>query len=747
MPIELDRDDPVRGLISAGTVQTAEIVEEDGYQRVHFTPDGLAHFEEYLAEELDLGEKDYAPVWDAALRCENNYEGLSANDELLTLPITKRDVNYTIAYLVNRVWEKEPLVTVRPEQQQQFTLLIPGPMVQTPAGPQRISRPEVVWSEDVARNLEQLMENKLRKRIPYYEVLRDTTTQMVKGVAPAWVKMGYSQKTRTVRQPKVHPLDGGWVTVLGTEEVDVPHGESHKMQSLSTFDVMLPADAMDVQEAPWIAQRLPTDATMFRHLISTGEYEIEDPAALEAVLEALSDVSEKDRRKELGKIDHRLASRPRKMHDVWEVWLFWPIVDGEGQVSVYSLCVHFHKKAKKLLKAYLNPRADGLRPYEPFLQRKRAGRLSGGSTGEDMGPFQKVVSVAYHLQLNNAAQANLTGFFVRSGSKAWNWLAKNKVGPGAKIPVDRVDEIKNFQVGANFRSMEPEIRMAMEEASRLSVVSDTQRGDVPNRSPTGTTEAVMSAGNTQINMVLEAMRYSWSRVFGMLASQMQQYDMYGESIPYTDPKTQKLSMLALHMPVESITEQFTYLLSASSEDDSREQRLQRAMQSKKMLTDQRKELLSYMGPMFNAQSPPVVTKVMRKLVVGSEELTGEILELSDIKDRDRFVFKESELDALLEEHGQWVQQKQAEAAQEQQDQAQQGAQDEVSESINFKDLPPDGKVQMAAKVGIQLHPDVVAANDAAQRGPQRLLGGGHGSDASGAPQPGSNGGQSGPGPG
>lgn len=33
-----------------------------------------------------------------------------------------------------------------------------------------------------------------------------------------------------------------------------------------------------------------------------------------------------------------------------------------------------------------------------------------------------------------------------------------------------------------------------------------------------------------------------------------------------------------------------------------------------------------------------------------------------------------------------------------------------SESINFKDLPPDGQAQMAKKVGIELHPEAIAAN-------------------------------------
>lgn len=34
-----------------------------------------------------------------------------------------------------------------------------------------------------------------------------------------------------------------------------------------------------------------------------------------------------------------------------------------------------------------------------------------------------------------------------------------------------------------------------------------------------------------------------------------------------------------------------------------------------------------------------------------------------------------------------------------------------SESINFKDLPPDGQAQLAAKAGIQLHPEAIAAHN------------------------------------
>lgn len=46
--------------------------------------------------------------------------------------------------------------------------------------------------------------------------------------------------------------------------------------------------------------------------------------------------------------------------------------------------------------------------------------------------------------------------------------------------------------------------------------------------------------------------------------------------------------------------------------------------------------------------------------------------------------------------------------------AQQGEKKPPSESINFKDLPPEGQAQMAKQAGIELHPEAIAAHGAAK---------------------------------
>lgn len=49
----------------------------------------------------------------------------------------------------------------------------------------------------------------------------------------------------------------------------------------------------------------------------------------------------------------------------------------------------------------------------------------------------------------------------------------------------------------------------------------------------------------------------------------------------------------------------------------------------------------------------------------------------------------------------------------------QASQKPPSEAISFKDLPPDGKAQMAAQAGIHLHPEGIAAHDEFQKGQEQ----------------------------
>ena len=279
-------------------------------------------------------------------------------------------------------------------------------------------------------------------------------------------------------------------------------------------------------------------------------------------------------------------------------------------------------------------------------------------------PSKKVISVMMHLQLNNAAQANMVAFLVRQGSAAWNWLSKHKVGPGGMIAVNSSNfdsEIKPFRLGTDFRSMGEEINFLNNEDAKVTTISDADR-DVPNRTAVGTVDRAETNRRQQSNLVLEAARYSWAKVCKLLVQEMQQYDIYGESVPFQDPKTKAITMMALRLPIEAIADQFTFMLSASSEDDTKDQRFMRLAQAQKIVRDTRRETLANLGPMWSPQAPPAVRKAIKHSIIAEEAMAGEMLELVGVVNKDKYVFSEDAIEELDVEQQQWIAQKMAEMA-------------------------------------------------------------------------------------
>ena len=101
-------------------------------------------------------------------------------------------------------------------------------------------------------------------------------------------------------------------------------------------------------------------------------------------------------------------------------------------------------------------------------------------------------------------------------------------------------------------------------------------------------------------------------------------------------------------------------------------------------------------------------------IVNSEDKYNALkdwLEKDGIKDPDQFctdpkkIAKEviGQMQAQIKQMGAQLQQMQK--------QAQSGAGKQVSESISFKDLPPEGQAQMAAQAGIIIRPETIANNE------------------------------------
>lgn len=682
--MSIERVDPIAS-IEEGEVTGRIQVDADGYE--HFipaTPEDQARLEAYISEELEAAIKDSEAKWDAALKNRKAFNAMSDKDELLTIPICKRDALQQIAWTYNTLTRKKPIVSVTPDEPGEVEVIVPEE-VTDPFG-NKVVQPKTVTltSEDEAKGLEDLLQFKLIKRQGFKKKLATVVSDCIKGETPTYLKVHYCRDYKTVKQREIVDeviRDANGLPVFDGESfakkkvirvIDkrVPIGEAAKIDSVPVYNIAMVADALDPEEAPLVGEKKYMDTTALRAKISSGEYGLAPESGtpeFEVLIKARGSIYEGDKpAKELATITNSIANAPRGLHDVWHVKYYFPakLIDidpetgeEETRIEVLSLCSDFHRTARKALCAYLNPYWHGGRGLYPFFQRQSTHQFVGESTVEDVAPFQRLASAIFHSQLANARQANMKAYLVRRGSAAWAWLDKNEVRPGARIPFDDQQDVTPFQIGSDFRSMEPELSLVLSESARMSAVGDYDRGQANiSRTSTSTFMASQESGKQQPSMVLDLMRDDLARALTAYVQVLQQFSPYGESIPFQDEKTKAAISKAVYFPREAITTQFGFTITASAEDQSQEAEFEQNMMVLQQIEMDNQSSAQLLALILAPGTPPPVQKLYTKMLARKQFALGNVIPRQD---KDKFVLDTETVEEVLTALNQMMAQAQA----------------------------------------------------------------------------------------
>lgn len=691
----LDRDDPLAALLREGRPKatTGEIedgIGEDGEPTGYrfFVPkkDEEARMAAYLAEEYEIARENYSGVWSAAEENLLSYHALSESDELLTIPIVKRDVNQIISFLINRIMNKRPIATVDPDEIGMIE--VPVPAGNDPLTGEVMSRMELKAAEEIAENGERLMDHYLRKRIPFRRFVSDIITDCVRGLQPAWGKTCYEPNDRVHATPKFQRGKNGLYRMSGMQHVNREMGSPHKLLAKSVFDVLMPSDELDPQESPWIAERNTMSITRFRQAYDAGEFPHLTPEKAAKVIAGAKDLSSSIVRPGIRGHDGRAFDRARGQLDIWNFWTYWPImldVEGEMLEGLFSLLIPFDVTTSTILASPLNPYGHGLRPLREYFMRQEPHQFAGGSTGADTVPFQRSISTLFQLQIKNAALANTIALKVRPGSKAWTWLQHNPFRSGSRLPADQSSDVETLQIGSNYRSLSPEIGALDSLAKETNVVSDAFRGaSMGSRTAAAAISLVQEASSSQPLTFLDNLREGFGVNLSMLYAQLGQYSIYGETIPFRNPETKKLTELAVQFPADG-NAGFTVNVTASSDEETTQFQFEQTLGLSKVFAEHNKLRAEMLGPMIDAKATPAMIAANRKMFLGGEKIIARLSELARLDAR-QFTFSEKELDEIVDLQAKWMEiMKQMQAMQQQLAQAQQ----QITQ-LQTPALPPGG---------------------------------------------------------
>lgn len=654
------RNDPVSALLDGSGASA--IIQKDAYgnDRVVFTPEERERFRQYLADELRDGIEASKERWNKTRERIRVYEGKDKDGEAKStiIPIAKRNANQIISYIVQSILGRTPIASAKPQDYGMMEVVFP-----TPTGPVM----DEASIEEVAQGLEDLLQDTLDTRIDFRGPLTDWVTDIVIGAGVPMLKWCYEKVETNVLVPNVKatPIAAKGKTANAKKamilpfhkEISVLKGCPHKVYAVSDLNLVYPADTMDVQDTPWLAERLPRlDAMAMHTKIQSGYFDFGLPDGEEASPELVkrviqgkpADAADNPQRNP----DDDGKELPRDYQDAYEVYAYWPIRDESGKITIHSLECGFHLGAEELLCVKLLPYGHKLRPYTPGFYRKKPHEFESGSVVEDMEPFQDLTSSIFRLEIQNAVQSALKGYIVRRGSPAHQDLerkrAKGGMKPGDFITVADVQgEILPFQTGGSQASLFPVLNLAMSEADRVVNLSESDRGDIPNRTAAATVAKIHEQSTMQRAMALESVRSSLSLGFYMLLENIRQYSPAGETLATYDPRKRAMQERAISMPTGAINEKFRIVVNASSQDQTKDAERERLTIDYNMIVGSNAQVLQNAAALFNPQTTEPYERIIKFCLEREENALERLLALHR-NDAETATLDKMEIEAILQ---------------------------------------------------------------------------------------------------
>lgn len=683
-------EDPIEPLLEE-QADTATIVTDviNGYDRVIPRQDVLEQMQGAYAQAIASTDQDYEErVFRRMAENLKAYEGESNENEIITIPIVKRIGNQQVGWLSTQILSKNPYITIKPldggfyEIPWQVTGSAPIPGTEPampmdmgeemgpeemgvgaapPATPAPLERPvfqtRQVSSEDAAKLYEKYIHYKLTECIDFEQLVEDTAYSIHAGENPTYWKIWYDPKvTHAKKKTWQYNAAKGGLQVVGLENTEIRSRETVRIDHVPGQNIIIPLDEpnCDEQSASWLAERTPMTNMEIWEGIKSGVYDFCMPEGkkptdddVRTVL-GMRDVPLSVMGDTMAQVDDFVASNPRTVHDVRNLWFFYPIrrtVDKRDVIEIHSLCAKFHVTARRFLNLYRNPSWTGLRPYVSFFMRKRPHRFTGSSTASDVAPIQRLISAIFDLQIKNGVQSNLKVFLIKENSATWRWFTKanNTLRPGAKIPYEDKDDVNPVQLGSTIQSMANEITYLNSEAERLTVERDYT--DVPNRTAAATVSQVETLAKMQPTTVLRGVRRKIARAIEMYLQTVAQFHDY-EEIPFLDEETKETVTQLIGFPREIIEHHFSFHVTATGDEDTKQARFEKFGIVGKIIDGRNAEAAKMAAAILDPQAPQAVKDFTKHLLLRAEAILGEQLHSMDVDPR-KYVITEEKLNQWM----------------------------------------------------------------------------------------------------
>lgn len=628
------------------------VPDGSGYRRAIFTETTLEAVTKTFSDAIDSVLKDYGTIDEKRKQNLDAYEGKSDKGEAITIPVVKRDANQQLAWLLDRLFSKDPFITVRAIEAGDVQVVVKDE--------NGVAYLDMVTTEDEARALQSLVNYYLKDKIGFKKTVRTFVSELLRdGNRPPVLKVCHEP-----REYETPMLD----VTLGAEDAEgrktiekiakdpiyktVKDGEPTRIEVVPGDKFFIPLPEYSIEAAPFVFQEFEEDAQTTKDKIARGVYdfckEAPDSEEIEMVLCGVG------KREDLEKyrVDGRIPTDPLKKSRRFEIWLDYPFASIEEPepsddplapapepgivVKMVRFCAVFDWPTKKFLNCYENNYWHQRRPFFAGKMQERPFSFAGYSTSENVGPFQNLISQLFHLQIQNAVIANMKVFKVKKGTSAHAQMRKKnfKLRPGKIIDVDEKDDVTSDPLGSPIGSLSAEIAHLNNESEKMSVVTEFDRGAVPSRTPVGTVDAAQSVAKMQPAMVLDSIRETISDAVKCFVQTLIQFSPEGISIPFKDPQTKALVEQIISFPRDVVIGQFAFDVTATAEDETPQALMTRDLMLGAELSKTNAEMMTVASQVWIPGVPPPFQIFGTKVILGKRRMMARLLEYAKLNPDD-----------------------------------------------------------------------------------------------------------------
>lgn len=567
---------------------------ENGYLRAAFTTTTREALQSLFRQRTDTVVREHADEINP--RREANIEAFEAAfdpNKAITIPVLKRDANQQLAWLHDAIWSKDPPFTVRALDNDPVMVLVEA----EPGRPEEVQIP----ADEYAKQLQALVNFYTKHRIGFKKTVKTWHTEMLRdGNRPPILKVVFEEREREQGRLSIVKDAEGRIERIERDPVFriVKDGEPVRIENVPGDKFFVPFPWDDIQKAPYVFQEFEESVETIKDKIARGVYDFcradkPDSVDIGIVTRGFSSRDDAERR-----MDGRNPSEPSKDQKLYELWFDYPfaeriaaqpaipesidpqtmaIIPASGAIEeqvetrMIPMCAVIHAASGIWLNCYENYRWDRIRPFFVGRMQDRPFSFSGYSTAENVAPFQRLITQLFNARLQNIAVANVQTLGVRHGSVSWAFFSKNKgqLRPGMIWPFTDPSDVKGEPLGRNVDSTAPEVAYLSSESEKMSTVYDYDRGQIPNRTPVGTVEAVDSLAKMQPRMVLDQVRETISALLECLVRTLAQFSPGGIRVPFRDPNTSDMvEVKVVGFPVEWRDGVFAFDISATGNEET-----------------------------------------------------------------------------------------------------------------------------------------------------------------------------------